>query len=1514
MKYRLILFGKEIYREIALPENPEKEITVGTSKECMVRFNRERLFADFQIALEKRGEQWYLLCRENVYLMENAVLRQSVRELSHGDNLSLYYSDSDICFLKLEILFDFEEGKENFTSYVDLAGLDSVSIGGQGSCDLFIQDSILLGERLILKRGREGWLAAAQSVYGLYVNGCRRMEREARLKDRDFFSMGGKNFYLKENRLYFSGKENLRTSLRVLSDSLGEGVFQYPHFRRSAREQYRLPEEEIKLKLPKQAPGQPKKNLLATLAPLLVSLLLLILLRGMMGGGGIFIVYSACMMAMGGATSVWNYRKSGKEYREALQKREETYIAYLSAQEEKIKSLRQQEWQTLRRQCLTARESVELAVRFSPRLFERRPLDPDYLTVCLGLGKRKTACKVTFSEPDYKDTEDPLSEYPARLAEKYAFLDEAPITLDFREVGGAGFCGPRDRLYEMVKNISLDLAARQFYTDVRLYYILDEEDIGRFAWLRWLRNVWDPRTGNRNLFYDEESRKKGLEALFTELSRREDGKKGSGFVRLAVFVYRTKEFLIHPVSRFLPKAKELGVTFLFFEERADLLPLGCSTVVSLDGRENTGTVRACEDAGKTECFRYPLIEEESAGEAARILGCISTEEVSLEKSLTSKISFYELLGILHAKDLNLEKRWGDSRIYQSMAAPLGVAGGNEILYLDLHEKAAGPHGLVAGTTGSGKSEILQTYILSMATLFHPYEVGFVIIDFKGGGMVNQFRKLPHLNGAITNIDGREINRSLMSIQAELKKRQRLFAESGVNHINAYIKAYRAGTVREPLPHLILIVDEFAELKNDQPEFMKELISAARIGRSLGVHLILATQKPSGVVDGQIWSNSRFKLCLKVQNREDSNEVLKSPLAAEIKEPGRAYLQVGNNEVFRLFQSAYSGSPILSDSMGRQRSYRIFSIDPAGRQKMVFEKSLKKTEQDKTQLEAVVEYIADYCEGKKISSLPDICLPSLPDILEEMEREQAPAAAGVWIPVGKYDDPANQYQGAACVNFSGEHVFLLGASRYGKTNFVQNAIRELAKAYTPKEVSLYILDFATMVLKPFEKLCHVGGVVTAYEEEKLKNFMKMIGEEMNRRKAVLSKLGLGSYYAYLEGGYKELPQIVVILENLTGFRELYPQHEETLLRLCREGVSCGISLLVTNSQTGGVSYRYLTNFGKKIALHCNNSSEYYTLFDHCRTEPKDTPGRALLEIDRNLYECQTCLAFPGEREVDRVKKMEAFIEETNGRCGSVRARRIPEIPPVLTEALLACLLQSRDALPYTVPLGLNYETTEAEWLELNNMGLLGICARENMGRGNFLRYLLTTLDRRAGKEPMECRFADQVSRPFAKLEELGILEEYTVAPERACEWIREADIRLEARYQLLAEGREELLEKEPFLLLVFHSRDCVQAVSQDKKTMEAYKRLIGKYRMLKVCVLLSDLENASAGFGAPEAVKPLKESRNYLIFEDLGQQKLCDVPLAAAKEFKKPIEPGDAYRICGNRIVKVKTVLCGQDTA
>lgn len=278
-------------------------------------------------------------------------------------------------------------------------------------------------------------------------------------------------------------------------------------------------------------------------------------------------------------------------------------------------------------------------------------------------------------------------------------------------------------------------------------------------------------------------------------------------------------------------------------------------------------------------------------------------------------------------------------------------------------------------------------------------------------------------GTITNIDGREITRSLLSTKAELVKRQTLFAAAGVNHINDYIKLYKKGEVTQPLPHLIMIVDEFAELKAEYPDFMKEIISAARIGRTLGIHLILATQKPAGVVDNQIWSNSKFKLCLKVQTKEDSNEVIKTPLAAEIKEPGRAYFQVGNNEVFELFQSAFSGAKVTEGSS--ERPVELYELNKWGKRKLVYTNKTSQTREDApTELEEIVEHVHNYCAAHGIARLPGICLPPLPDTLraDRLSRFEKDICKGIIIPIGMYDDPENQIQGNYEVNFTASNSY------------------------------------------------------------------------------------------------------------------------------------------------------------------------------------------------------------------------------------------------------------------------------------------------------------------------------------------------------------------------------------------------------------------------------------------------------------------------------------------------------------
>ena len=792
----------------------------------------------------------------------------------------------------------------------------------------------------------------------------------------------------------------------------------------------------------------------------------------------------------------------------------------------------------------------------------------------------------------------------------------------------------------------------------------------------------------------------------------------------------------------------------------------------------------------------------------------------------------------------------------------------------------------------------------MALLFHPYEVGFVIIDFKGGGMVNQFKNLPHLVGAITNIDGKEIDRSLKSIKAELKKRQRLFADADVNHIDKYIKKFKAGEVTEPLPHLILIVDEFAELKADQPEFMKELISAARIGRSLGVHLILATQKPSGQVDDQIWSNSRFKLCLKVQDQADSNEVLKSPLAAEIKEPGRAYLQVGNNEIFELFQSAYSGAPEKADN-SNVKEFTIYSLTDSGRKVPVYQQKKKKSgDGNRTQLEAIVDYVHDYAEANHVAKLPDICLPPLAEVIN---YDSLAVADELSVPVGIYDDPDNQLQTVYGINIFAENTLIIGSSMSGKTNLLQLILRGIAKNFTPDEVNVYIIDFASMVLKNFESLNHVGGVVVSNEDEKLKNLFKLILEQIATRKEKLLAAGVSNYLSYKEAGNTDLPQIVLMIDNLTALNELYLQDDDTLLTICREGIAVGVSVIVANPQTQGIGYRYMSNFGSKLALFCNDSGEYSSVFDYCRMQIPSTPGRCIIEKDKQHYECQTYLAFEGEKEFERVGEMCKFVKEENEKNPKKKANIIPVIPELLTSNYVDEQLSHFTTNKYDLVVGLNYANVSPFVLNLSALGTLAVSGKENSGRSNFIRYLVSSMEK-FNSDSTEIYITDNINRKLSSLQNCACVKSYSIMADSVTETIKNIDLELETRYSTLMDGKDSILDNSSLIIIIINNSDALELISNDTVAFNAYKNITGRYKNLNVCVIVGNYPNTNISYSAPEIMRNLRDEHHFLYFDNIDAMKIIDLPLAVIRENKKTISVGDCYYIKENECTKIKSVL------
>lgn len=1500
-RYKLIISSKNLYKEVELAP-ADGEIKVGTSPECTVRLRKELFFSPIELTLQRSGEEWSIICSDNLYFTVGDVRKLLTKQLVHGDELFVKYQDSDNDVFALSFMIDFDYARKDYDIEIDISGKSQIKIGGTQDSNIQFSDTYLGKDSLVLEcSGGKCTIYDNNSKYGVFVNGI-KIKKSAQLHDYDFFSIVGFSFYYKVGKIYTSSATEMKISgLTSRPVEIHSTHFKYPKFNRNSRVQYVIPEDNLEVQQAVQKPSKPKKNLIMSLIPSIVMLAMTIVLRGIIGGGGSFVIYSAVSMGLGVAMSIVSFVKENKDYRKETQERIDTYSKYIDEKKEVIETARANE---LRIRNLIY-ESLENSIRevdnFGRRLFEKTQEDKDFLQVYLGRGCVESANQIIYNKQEFVDLEDPLATIPADLAEKYKYIENAPIISDFNASCGVGVVGSKADLEQILKNMTLDISIRHFYNEVKMVYILSDDYTSKMQWIRWLQNVDNQKLGVKNIVCDEESKNIILEDLYITLSSRENAVTVNKDIvfpeHYVVFVTDASSISTHPVSKYIKNCAAYGFTFVFFEEYEEMLPQGCTEIVRIQDSQS-GLVLKTENGDIVSEFTFPTVSDESAESVALKLGAISVDEVSLEGELTKNITMFEMLGILSVEDIDLHERWENAQVYKSLAAPMGVKTKNQMVYLDISDKsgAHGPHGLVAGTTGSGKSEVLQTYILSMATLYHPYEVGFVIIDFKGGGMANQFKNLPHLIGTITNIDGREINRSLLSIKAELVKRQEMFSESGVNHINDYIKLYKAGKVTKPMPHLIMIVDEFAELKQEYPDFMKELISAARIGRTLGIHLILATQKPAGVVDAQIWSNSKFKLCLKVQTKEDSNEVIKTPLAAEIVEPGRAYFQVGNNEIFDLFQSAYSGANIPEGNENSEKTYAIYERNLWGKKTLLYtNKKAKSSKNSVSQLQAIVDYVNDYCGSKGIEKLPGICLPSLKDkILTDELDYTVETAAGVSVPLGVFDDPEQQQQGAVELDVSKDNVYIVGSAQMGKTVMLQTLVYGLIKKYTPQQVNIYLVDCGSMVLKIFDDSAHVGGVVLSNEEEKCKNLFKMLNGMVIQRKKILSSKGVGNYAAYLEAGYTDMPMAVVVIDNMAAFKEYFPDQNEDINILTREAQGVGISFVVTAATSNSLNYRTQANFGKKFVLNCNDTNEYSAMFGHCKATPKENAGRGLCVREKRILEYQVAMFGKSDKEAERSQELKEFIADRNDQC-TAKAVKIPMIPEKLSLAETMSENVAAFRTQGVIPIGMDFGTVALTFINMATSGslaLLGDAESKDIFVVNFMKMIAQT----AVFHNVEAFVVDDKSKKLKECKDYGFVREY--ASDVADGLALVTDFCDDAMRQLDDEKRDGSM-----LLLVINSTDVFKKVCADKNESKRLAEVLKNAADAGVFVLLTTVDNQPVGFNSSEVLKVLKDERQAILFAQLSDCKMFDISGRVKPDTSFDNTMG--YRFNGSTYSKIK---------
>nr|WP_290665588.1 type VII secretion protein EssC [Ardenticatena sp.] len=1159
---------------------------------------------------------------------------------------------------------------------------------------------------------------------------------------------------------------------------------------RSPHKPFTVSTEEIDIFPPPPLPTPPDSaGLLVTFAPMIGMLFVLIIASQFMKGGVAWFLFSIPMMGLSAFATWYMDRQRKQKYQVELETREIKYTSYIEAQRRQLKQYAAGIREAFRRDY----PPPDAVLRYlhetkgaSRRLWERMPQDEDFLMLRVGMGSVPAPFTLKFRGSDNPLDDDPLIEMARALCREFSTLHNMPVTVSLKSYRRFGIVvDDPGRRRNVANNLILQLVTFHAPSEVQLVLFCDQRDIDDWKWMRWLPHVHE-QGGKRRLIAADESQRvalaQQLEHILQSRQEKDQSAVDDETLHLPIFV------IIVTQPRFILESRSLmnlldagpahGLFFLVLAKQERALPARVRSSIYIGNQ----TFLRREDASDIEQIDFDGVLTHDLRKFARLMAPIQDPALTGVAEIPSMVTLFELLDIRDVDDLypTVASAWQDSlRRLRHLVAPLGYKAGREMLEIDLHERAHGPNGLVAGMVGAGKSELLQTLVVSFALRYHPHQLAFVLIDYKGGGMAEPFRELPHTVGIITNLqDPLLAQRAIKSLDVEMRRRQALFKEANVNHIDAYHRRMyeeHDERARTPLPYLMVIVDEFAEMKTENPDLAREFIRIARLGRALGLRLILAMQKPAGIVDSQIEANTRFRLCLRVAQVEDSRTMIRRPDAAYLKQTGRAFFQVGVNELFYEFQVAWSGAPYVPGGMSEDE-VQLFEvrIDGERRPLGVPLNVLPRISMDnvpETQLEAVIRFLDTLVHEAEIEPLPKLWSDPLPeemylDELIPLDQYRWHAQQQIWrdeqvairAAVGKIDDPTNpdpaKRQRTLFVDFEEVgNVALYGVPDAGKTEFVTTCLTNLALNASPAELHMYIIDCAGGDLQVFEQLPHVGAFIVDEEKDRQIRLFRLLTRLMEERKRLFLQHRVNEWRQWNQKNPTQyLPALLLVIDNMAGFKEIYQESsqdqviyegiERQLIQLVREGRRFGIHVLVTAIMPTDLRLQMRSVFGWSIPLQLQDAAGYSELLG-VRTlmQPAPFPGRGLVALEeggsqRVVYEFQTALAARGSTKSERRKALEALFSSMGASPQATEAppqpvRIIPDLLPFSDFEKDIPAPESRQKL--LLPLG--YELVDATVFSVDltrQRGMLVLGAQE-VGKTNLLKVSIRLLQHLYGDE-------------------------------------------------------------------------------------------------------------------------------------------------------------------------------------
>jgi len=1261
-------------------------------------------------------------------------------------------------------------------------------------------------------------------------------------------------------------------------------------FTRSPRVVGPLPDDKVDIPSPPTQPQNRPFPRLALVAPVVLGITMYLVT------GRLFTLIFVAMSPMLMLGSYFDQKSQNK--RKLAQKRIE-FDASIANTETTIAGLQEQERAARNQQSPSTAEILDSAELRGSLLWTRRPEHDGFLTARVGLGTIPTSLEITL--PPANDTFPELWEKALAIHEQFGTISNAPVTIDLRSAGGAGIAGDLVQARAVARSVLVQILGLHSPMECVVTGFVSAATANEWRWLEWMPHVTSPLSP---LSGDHVTQtRKSAQALLVQLEALVESRSGRDIGNLVPTPRGTSvNAVAHDeeppelpavvvvveddapadrsrLIRLAEKGADVNVHVLWIAPAVASIPAACRSYIDV-GPEGSGPVGHVRAGATVHPVTYEAIDVATAARFARRTSCVEDISVIASDSgaIPGAVSYLDLHGFEAIEPGHHEQRWradavaaGSTRRNFTLRALVGHTG-DEPLYLDL--RSQGPHALVGGTTGAGKSEFLQSWILGMAAAYSPERVTFLFVDYKGGSAFADCVKLPHSVGLVTDLTPALVDRALASLRAELHYRERLLAAKGAKDLETLEKS---GDADSP-PSLVIVIDEFAALVNEVPAFVDGVVDIAQRGRSLGLHLIMATQRPAGVIKDNLRANTNLRIALRMADEADSSDILGISAAAHVDAslPGRAMARTGPGRI-ATFQSAYAGAHSVPGATGGPRlKVSELALGSGGPWELPSSgvQAAPDGESDAARVVSAMAVAAELLE------LPAPRRPWLDELATTYELRDLAKQAGGPVAFGLVDDPAHQAQYVAQYDPDQDgNLVILGGSGAGKSC----ALRTIALGATLSRdiapVHIYAVDASSGGLEMLQVLPNVAGVLDSDDVERVGRTMKRLVALVRERLATFGEARASTLTEYrAKSKERGIPRVFLLVDGYGLFQTEY-MHEagrapifQDFQEILTAGRAAGVHVVMSADRVGALHTTIQALVSRTVVLRLSDENQYGMIGLRKGALAPDSPSGRAVDL-ASKKELQIAVLGGSERIDEQARAIEKLALKVPDRP-EWKAEAIPRMP---AQVLGSEMPDSVDGLPV---LGMESESLAPRGFDMERPII--IVGQAGTGRTAAMAWLASAI-RRANPDARIVHLSQRRSA-------LGDLKAWTashVGPAAAEEFVAKWGKALEAP----GEGKDQLV-------VCIESVQDFGASMSDGPIVQAIKtgRRNGH-------LIIGEAE--TQGWSSGQLVSELKSARRGLLLAPEGADAQMLFSVQAPRMARADMPPGRGVWIESGRVAVIQ---------